>query len=110
MHTLRLDRLFNTVAERAPDPDPEAASSSHPPSSVAEPDPPPESAINDSDWQDFPPCSTVAMAAVAHELRNAIAPLASAVEIMGSGRANASVLAKTLPMARQQIKQMTRLV
>ncbi|WP_158513951.1 sensor histidine kinase [Ramlibacter tataouinensis] len=57
-----------------------------------------------------PSSSAVGMATVAHELRNALTPLSNAVEIMGGGRADAAVLARTLQMARQQIKHMNRLV
>jgi signal transduction histidine kinase len=110
MHTLRLDRLFNTDSWRARDP--EVASSSRPiQPSVTGSESDTIRAINDPAWMsNAPPCSAVGMAAVAHELRNSIAPLSAAVEIMGSGRASPAMLARTLPVARQQIKHMTRLV
>lgn len=50
------------------------------------------------------------MATLAHELRNAIAPLGNALEILGSGRASAELVAQTIPMAQRQLRQMTHLV
>jgi signal transduction histidine kinase len=111
MHTLRLDGLINTDPWRSRDT--EVANSPRPtqPSVTGSESADSISPINDSAWMsNAPPCSAVGMAAVAHELRNSIGPLAAAVEIMGSGRASPAMLARTLPLARQQIKHMSRLV
>jgi len=113
MQTVRLDQLFSPASWRATDP--EVPGSTHaasaPPVTKAQAEPERIGATNDSAWVGATPSVTaVGVAAVAHELRNIIAPLANAVEIMGSGRANDAVLARTLPLARQQIKHLSRLV
>jgi signal transduction histidine kinase len=50
------------------------------------------------------------MATLAHELRNTMAPLGSALELLGCGRADAGTVAEALPMARRQLQHMSRLV
>lgn len=45
----------------------------------------------------------------AHDVRNAISPLSCAVEIMGN-KADEATMARALPMARSQIKEISRLV
>jgi signal transduction histidine kinase len=50
------------------------------------------------------------MAALAHELRNTMAPLGYALDILGCGRADPAVIAETLPMAQRQLRHMSRLV
>jgi signal transduction histidine kinase len=50
------------------------------------------------------------MAALAHELRNTMAPLGYALDILGCGRADPEVIAETLPMAQRQLRHMSRLV
>jgi len=111
MQTMRLGQLFSTVPWRATDP--EAPSTSRPTSTPVNSEVEENSigATNDPAWMGLPPTvCAVGVAAVAHELRNIIAPLANAIEIMGSGRANEAMLARTLPLARQQIKHMSRLI
>ena len=50
------------------------------------------------------------IATVAHELRNMIGPLDSALEILDRARGNAEVFDRALPVARRQMRHMTHLV
>jgi signal transduction histidine kinase len=50
------------------------------------------------------------VAAVAHELRNAIAPLGNALELLDHGRSSPQLVSEALPVARRQLRTLTRLV
>ena len=50
------------------------------------------------------------MATVAHELRNTMQTLASALELVGWGARDAQLLARSVAIAQRQLQQMTRLV
>ncbi|HYF19027.1 MAG TPA: HAMP domain-containing sensor histidine kinase [Ramlibacter sp.] len=50
------------------------------------------------------------IATVAHELRNMMAPLHTALELLDRGRDDAVVMDRALPVARRQVKHMCQLV
>jgi signal transduction histidine kinase len=51
-----------------------------------------------------------ALALLAHELRNCIAPLANALEVIGCGTAEHRVAERMVALAQRQVRQMARLV
>lgn len=55
-------------------------------------------------------CKDVFLAVVAHELRNTMAPLESALEILGASAGGSAVAQHSLDMGRRQLKHMGRLV
>ena len=56
------------------------------------------------------PGNPVELSGLAHELRNTIAPLANALEVIGCANADPRVAARMVVIAQRQVRQMSRLV
>jgi signal transduction histidine kinase len=83
---------------------------SRPPARILPPDPATRPSAGPSQLEQAQRRTHELLATVAHELRNPLESLGSAIEILSMARADADVAAKATRIARRQIKQMSSLI